>query len=96
METLEFNRRAYEVVSLIENGISSLILFSLENKKIINLFADLELSREQTEIRRSILSVYTRYQGKVDFRDKNNPKNHELKQNFLDQLAATKKKLEDL
>ncbi|WP_217561194.1 hypothetical protein [Paenibacillus sp. GbtcB18] len=96
MENTQFKHKALEVVYLIENGINSLNLFSHETKKIINAFAELELSSELGELRRYILSVYTRYQGKVDFRNKENPKNQEIKQKFLEQLADIKSKLREI
>jgi hypothetical protein len=95
MKIPEYKQKAYEIITIIEGGISSLQLFSSGNKKIINVFADLELSPEQAEMRRFILSVYTRYQGKVDFRNRENPKNQELKLYFLDQLSNVKNKLKD-
>ncbi|MCR8843747.1 hypothetical protein NQ117_08610 [Paenibacillus sp. SC116] len=96
MSRLSNNFKVYadEVIAIVESNINNLQLFSNQDKKILNNFAELDVVDEEERIQILIISVYTRFQGKVDFRNTDNPKNEKLKKEFITELRDIKSLLQ--
>lgn len=88
-----FIKTCSSAIAIIEEVVQNKSLYTNDERAFMHEFSDTHFGPLEEEIKYNILKIMRQYHAKINHRNMDDPKNNELINTLLDQLAIQKEAL---